>query len=597
MHWAAAAIGPASTPYTTDPMVRRPARASAVLLAIACSAATLVHPGSAAAMCFCMLRPERTVTNPGATSGLTSDPSYSPTAAVVMVRDGRRTVLTIEAAYQGPAVELSMVVPIPSAIDRDSVRTITGTAFRRLDARTAPRVRHVWPRCRPRPMRMMEAASADGLGSGGGGRASVAPTPEELGIEIRDEWPVAEYDVTLLDARESTGLLTFLRQRNLDLPERATTMLRGYIETGHRFVLLQVDPSRAQRLGESMMLSPIQIEYDADELVVPVRLGTLNSPGEQELLLYVLSPEGRFTVANRPNVEAPTDLRMRPSARGAFAELYNAVTDEIFRRTPGAAVAEYAHVVGRAGHVRFADVRPFGATAAPNVSGRSASADGRRWTVSRIRHRYGTDLHDDLMLQRATTPLRMTRRWRDDSLNTRAAAGQSGFQVQYVVEHSGCATPAQQRGAARRFATAESMWESRRDLWPGEVLVDPIPSLGIRPGSRAPAGWPPAPPLPAPHEVKPEFPPPIQPATSPRSASSPEAARGEAQVASRTEGAAVTPQSMSLPPPPDFGADAGGEGGLCAATPGRHAPSPWALLALFGLLALRRRRAPRTAPR
>ena len=35
------------------------------------------------------------------------------------------------------------------------------------------------------------------------------------------------------------------------------------------------------------------------------------------------------------------------------------------------------------------------------------------------------------------------------------------------------------------------MWESRHDLWPGEVVLDPIESLDIVPGSSAPPGWPP----------------------------------------------------------------------------------------------------------
>jgi hypothetical protein len=273
-------------------------------------------------------------------------------------------------------------------------------------------------------------------------------------------------------------------------------MLRGYIESGHRFVLFRADPSRAQRLGENMMLSPIQIEYESDELRVPVRLGTLNSPGEQELLLYVISTEGRHDVANRPTTPAATDIRMRRDARGTFAELYAAVTDETFRRNPGAAITEYAHPIGT--HVRWSDVAPFGVTRASTTShpghlGRRGAGPSATWTVSRIRHRYGTDLADDLTLRQAE-PLTLTRRWtRWPQLRVRPRAGQSAFHVQYVVEHDQCMDEAAQRRLVRRFATAESMWESRHDLWPGQVILDPIESLGIAPGSSAPTGWPPAP--------------------------------------------------------------------------------------------------------
>ena len=531
-------------------------------------------PGVADALCYCMLRPPPPTSQ---TRGIAEDPSYSPTSAVVIVRDGRKIILTIEAAYKGPSVELSMVIPIPTSIERDAVRTITGTAFRRLDQRTAPRVRHVWPPCPPRPMR--RAMAMDGMGGGGGG-GGAAPlrTLDEFGVEIQDEWPVDEYDVTLLGASESSGLLAFLRQRGLDLPDRAATMLRGYIETGHRFVLLRADPSRAQHLGDNMMLSPIQLEYESDDLVVPVRLGTLNSPGEQELLLYVFSPEGRFAVANRPNVEAPTDLRMRRDARGTFAELYTSITDEVFRHTPNAAVTEYAHVLGR--HVRFGDAAPFGVPnegASPLRRGDRASAR-RIWTVSRMRHRYGAHLTDDLTLQRAE-PIRLTRRWpRYPALRNSVAAGQSGFHVQYIVEHTGCTDEWTQRRIARRWATAESMWESSHDLWPGSVLLDPIDSLGIEPGSAPPANWPPPPPPPPAPE------PAAQPAAAQPAAQAPAPAAQAPAASAQPAIEATSPSTPAAPPPAETSSCAVGR---------RSTASPAWLFAIVLAEVTRRRRATR----
>lgn len=443
-------------------------------------------PTDANATCFCMLRPVYRTT---AQRGITSDPSYSPASAVVITRDGRRTVLTIEAAYRGPATELSMVIPIPSAIDREAVRTVSGTLFRRFDGETAPRVRHVWPPCPPSRMRRPASAEASGAGGGFSGRTEAERVQEEYGVEIQDEWPVDEYDVTLLGAEQSNGLLAFLRERGLELPQVAETMLRGYIESGHRFALFHVDPTRAQRIGALMMLSPIQIEYESDELRVPVRLGTLNSPGEQEILLYVLSPEGRYEMANRTNLNAPTDMRMRRDARGAFAELYTSITDEIFRRNPGAAITEYAHVVPPR---LKRSAESFGMTL-PADTDQLTRGDTRRWTLSRMRHRYGTDAPDDLMLRQAA-PLRLTRSWRHRALRQRVREGESAFHVQYVVEHNErCADASVQRRIAGRFATAASMWESRHDVWPGALLLDRVDLLGIEPGSSAPAGWPPAP--------------------------------------------------------------------------------------------------------
>ncbi len=529
----------------------------------------LAVPAPAAATCSCFFRRPM---GPGGTSGdVATDPSYSPVAAVFVTRHGTQTVLTMETAYTGPPVALSMVIPVPTAITREQVRTVSGTLFRTLDRRTAPRVRHVWPACdrRRRPRRMpMELRSLGGGGFGGGSEPRIRI--DDLGVDIEDQWEVDEYDMTLLSADESTGLLTFLRQRGLTLPDIAASTLRAYIESGHRFVLVDVDPARANRLGDKMMLSPIQLEYDSEELRVPVRLGTLNSPGEQELLLYVLSDEGRYEVANRPGVVAPTDLELSGDARGGVAELYRAISDEIFRQNPGAAVTEYARVIGDRVGVRH--VRELGLP--------DDRAPRPRWTLTRIRHRYGVDLEDDLTLRPAEEPLRLTRRWRYRGARSYAPRGESGFHIQYVAVHRGvCASAATQRRHARSWATAQSLWEADRDMWPGSVLRDPIESLSIEPGSEAPAGWPPPPPEVQPSPMARESGP-MEP-LAPREASDAPTEGNEVAEAPRAEAAAPPPAAPG--PAADAGSGCTIRGGRTRSLDGLAA---LALLAL-GIVGLR----------
>lgn len=461
-------------------------------VALAAFVLVLAAPAPAYATCFCMMfrRPPATVTQ---SRGITSDPAYNPTSAVFLVRDGTRTTLTIEAAYQGPSKEVAMVIPIPQAVTRDQVRTIEGSVFRNLDRRTAPKVEHVWPACRRRPRpsrRALNAPTADGFGGGAGSVGRIEAIEQEYQIDIVDEWEVQEYDITLLGADQSAGLLRYLVDEGLDLPPEADGALRAYIQGDFRFVLAKVDPSRAHQLGDRMMLSPIQIEYESDQLQVPVRLGTLNSPGEQELLLYVLAKDGRYEIANRTNVVAPSQLRLRESAAGSVAELYEALMDETFRRTPGAAVTEYAHTLGsRVG--RF-HVQKFGIPS-DREARRMEEAGGRRgrWTLTRIRHRYGKELDDDLTLRPASEPLRMRRRWGHPELSVWAPRGQSGFHVQFAVIHEGgaCPSTARQQRLAQQFATAESMWAASDTPWPGDLLRDDVPALGITAGSPEPSDW------------------------------------------------------------------------------------------------------------
>lgn len=525
------------------------------------------EPAPAQASCSCMMRrrPPPSVTQQ---AGITRDPGYSPSAAVFMVRDGTRTVLTIEAAYDGPPVELSVVIPVPQSIGRSQVRTVTGTLFRNLDRRTAPTVRHVWPACRRRPRPRRARAS-----SGGGGGAESAPTVEQIeeqyAIDIEDEWSVDEYDITLLGAEQSSGLLRYLNDEGLELPPRADEILRAYIEGDFRFVVAKVDPSRANRIGERMMLSPIQLEYDSDELSLPVRLGTLNSPGEQELLLYVLSKDGRYEIANRPNVTAPTDLRLDVRAAGGFAEVYASLMDETFRQTPNAVVTEFAHTLGR--RVGRYHVQRFGipSTRAAEAAEERGQRRGR-WTLTRLRHRYGKDVDDDLTLRAAAAPLRLSRRWRHPELRTWAPRGQSAFHVQFVVEHRtrSCPSRAAQRRRARSWATAESLWEAAGRGWPGEALLDPVPALGIDARSAAPAGWPP----------------PARVAEPPAPGEVVAGEGGEPPDAVPVPAAAPVPSPAAAPPSVDDGFFS------CAASAGQRPPAVGLLLVLGLLLGRSRRR-------
>jgi MYXO-CTERM domain-containing protein len=317
-----------------------------------------------------------------------------------------------------------------------------------------------------------------------------AAMDEDYGVAIEDEWEVDEYDVTMLSAAQSTGLLAFLRERGLELPERAAPALRAYIETGHRFVLLRADPRRAQHVGERMVLSPVQLDLESERLSVPVRLGTLNSPGEQELLLYVFSNDGRYELANRPNVSAPTDLRVRDDYDGGFARFYAGLVDAVLREHPGAAMTEYARSLGQ--QVAIRHVWAFGLDRVTTREERQSWREMRRWTLTRVRHRYGTELDDDLLFRVAHEPLRMTRRWDDWSLWDRAPRGRDAFRVRMVVEHEAapsCPSFGQRRSVSSRWASAEELWDGSAPLWPGDVLLDDVPELGIEAGSSAPEGW------------------------------------------------------------------------------------------------------------
>src|SRR5438045_897210 len=63
---------------------------------------------------------------------------------VVLMRQGTRTVLSMQNDYRGPPEDFAMVVPVPVVLQQDNVKVLPREVFERIDAMTAPRLVEYW---------------------------------------------------------------------------------------------------------------------------------------------------------------------------------------------------------------------------------------------------------------------------------------------------------------------------------------------------------------------------------------------------------------------------------------------------------------------
>src|SRR5262249_32971534 len=95
-----------------------------------------------------------------------------------------------------------------------------------------------------------------------------------------------------------------------------------------------------------VVLSPLRVQYEAQEVRLPVRLGLLNAGGnnaKQDLIVYLLHPTARFEVANYPNVFIPTNLEVANDVRKEFAAFYAELFDQtLAKHDHKAVITEYA---------------------------------------------------------------------------------------------------------------------------------------------------------------------------------------------------------------------------------------------------------------
>jgi hypothetical protein len=266
---------------------------------------------------------------------------YNNATMVVMMREGTRTVLSMQNNYQGPPEDFAMIVPVPVVLQEENVKTLPPEIFSRVDKLAAPRLVEYWEQDPCRPMVVYEMAA--GAPSARRMKSSAdEDAKKDYGVTIEAQFKVAEYDIVILSAKDSGGLDKWLRKNEYNIPKGANALLRPYVEQNTKFFVAKVDAKKVKFRDGKAVLSPLRFHYDAPTFTLPVRLGLLNSAGKQDLIVHTLGKGQRYEVANYKNASIPTNIRVESSVRKSFGAFYDALFERTTEKNPGAVVTEYA---------------------------------------------------------------------------------------------------------------------------------------------------------------------------------------------------------------------------------------------------------------
>jgi len=265
---------------------------------------------------------------------------FNQASQVVLVRHEDKTVITMANDFRGDPKEFALVVPVPTVLEKGQIRVGDRVLIERLDAYTAPRLVEYFdpdPCARPRAL---EAPASGALLSIGKDQA--AERARSLGVTIEAQYTVGEYDILILSARESAGLETWLRDNGYRLPDGAAPVLGSYLKQGMKFFVARVNLKEQARLGFTY-LRPLQIAFESPKFMLPIRLGTVNADGAQELFVFALTRRGRVETTNYRTVRLPTGMDLPPYVKEEFPNFYRAMFAEQVRREDMRAVfLEYA---------------------------------------------------------------------------------------------------------------------------------------------------------------------------------------------------------------------------------------------------------------
>lgn len=257
---------------------------------------------------------------------------YNHASQVAYVRNGDRNVISIMNDYEGEPSEFALVVPVPVALRKEQIHVGDRELFAHLDSYSSPRlVEYYDPDPCSRPFAGMSAGAPANMASERLMADSREAAAKSLGVTIEATYTVGEYDIEILSATQSRGLETYLAESGYKIPLGASRALQPYIRQNMKFFVAKVNLKEQARTGLSY-LRPIQFAFESPRFMLPIRLGMINAQGPQDLIIYMLTQNGRVETANYRTVKLPTGMDLPAYIRDGFGDFYTAMFGEQVKR-------------------------------------------------------------------------------------------------------------------------------------------------------------------------------------------------------------------------------------------------------------------------
>jgi hypothetical protein len=142
------------------------------------------------------------------------------------------------------------------------------------------------------------------------------------------------------------GLQTWLQLNGYKIPLGADRALEPYIRSDMKFFVARVNLTEHNRTGLSY-LRPLQFAFESPKFMLPIRLGMINAQGPQDLVIYMLTENGRVETTNYRTAKLPTGMDLPEYVRDEFGDFYKAMFDEQVKRNDMRAVfTEYVWNMG-----------------------------------------------------------------------------------------------------------------------------------------------------------------------------------------------------------------------------------------------------------
>ncbi len=267
---------------------------------------------------------------------------FNKASEVAIVRQDGKTVITMANDFQGDVKEFAMVVPVPAVLEQEQIHVGDAAVLKHLADYSAPRLVEYYDENPCIRYELMEKRSLD---SAQRMMPAAAPSRERdkaLGVTVEAQYTVGEYDILILSAKESAGLETWLTENGYRIPKGAAAVLHSYLKQNMKFFVAKVNLGEQAKLGLTH-LRPLQIAFESPKFMLPIRLGTVNANGPQELFVYFLTKQGRVETTNYRTVRLPEAQEVPLYVKDKFGDFYRDMfAQQVKRESERGVFLEYA---------------------------------------------------------------------------------------------------------------------------------------------------------------------------------------------------------------------------------------------------------------
>jgi hypothetical protein len=356
---------------------------------------------------------------------------FNKSSKVVLARNGQQTAITMASDYEGEPKDFAIVIPVPSFIKKDQISAVDPKMIDHLDAYTAPRLVEYFDEdpCAPPVMAKTVAAT-----SMAGIPVPVSTLSSAHVVRVEAQYDVAEYDVSILSADDSNGLIQWLTENGYRIPAGAEPVIGSYIKQKMHFFVAKVNLDRMKAIGNGY-LQPLQVRYETPKFMLPLRLGTVNANGPQDLIVYALTQRGRIEATNYRTTKVPSDLEVPLYVKDDFAAFYKATFERAVARQDSSGVfVEYAWDMSwcdPCAAERMSNVELTTLGAGWSVTGEESPYAGANAFVTRLHVRYDASSFPE-------------------DLNFVETGDRQNFQGRYILQHPSTAPAKCEAGAKYR---------------------------------------------------------------------------------------------------------------------------------------------------